>query len=60
VARYAGHPELTAKVEEAVKVHQTNPASVSASIAVAKVMERVVLGSTVRMPLLGQLLRKVS
>ena len=37
VARYAGHPELLAKVEEAVRVHQSNDVSIGASLAVAKV-----------------------
>ena len=47
VARYAGHPELLEKVEKAVRVHQANDISVSAALAMAKILERVVLGSNV-------------
>lgn len=47
VARYAGHPELLEKVENAVRVHQANDISVSSALAVAKILERVVLGSNV-------------
>ena len=44
VARYAGSPVMLAKLEEAVRIHQTNEKIICTSIFVAKLLEKVVLG----------------
>mmetsp|Transcript_13840 Transcript_13840/g.16680 ORF Transcript_13840/g.16680 Transcript_13840/m.16680 type:complete len:399 (+) Transcript_13840:262-1458(+) len=43
VARYAGSGELQARVEAAVRIHQDNVEAVDAAVAVALVLERVIL-----------------
>jgi hypothetical protein len=49
VARYAGTAELADMVGDAVRVHQSNFAAVSAAIVFAGILERViVLNSTVQ------------
>lgn len=62
VARYAGQPELASKVEEAVRVHQDNDASVAAAVAISKVgrmqCQRVVMAVADRLVVL-QVLEKV-
>ncbi|GAX82764.1 hypothetical protein CEUSTIGMA_g10190.t1 [Chlamydomonas eustigma] len=47
VARYAGRPGLVSAIEVAVRAQQNNDLAVEAAIAIGKVLERVVLGSTV-------------
>jgi ADP-ribosylglycohydrolase len=48
VARYAGKPELTQKVEEAVRLTQNNEKAVEHGIMAAKILEAVILGKTTR------------
>jgi hypothetical protein len=48
VAAYAGSPELPAAVEAAVRAQQSSDAAVQYGLAAARLLERVVLGSTVR------------
>ncbi len=43
VARYAGSPQLLPQVEAAVRVHQKSQTSVAASLALARVLELIVL-----------------
>ncbi len=45
VARYAGKPELRARVEEAVRVQQNNDNAVRYGLAGALILEKVVLVS---------------
>lgn len=47
VARYAGKFELTIKVRDAVRAHQSSADSINLGIAMAKILERVVLGCTI-------------
>jgi len=42
-ARYAGTSELSDKVEEAVRAHQSHPLSVSTAVDAAKLLEHVIL-----------------
>jgi len=46
VARYAGKPELLAQVEAAIRVQQNNDKAVAYGSAAARILERVVLGSS--------------
>jgi ADP-ribosylglycohydrolase len=50
---YAGKPELAAKVEEAIRVHQNNDVAVAFGVAASCVLEAVLLGSS-----LGEALEK--
>lgn len=43
---YAGKPELYAKVEEAIRVHQNNDVAVAFGIAASCILEGVLLGSS--------------
>lgn len=43
---YAGKPELAAKVEEAIRVHQNNEVAVAFGLAASCVLEAVLLGSS--------------
>jgi ADP-ribosylglycohydrolase len=47
VARYAGSPMMLEKLDDAVRVHQTNEKVVHATRLVAKLLERVILGSSI-------------
>ena len=47
VARYAGSPMLMEKVDDAVRIHQTNEKVLHATRLAAKLLEKVILGSTV-------------
>ncbi len=47
VARYAGSPDLLAKVEEAVRVQQDLDYAVAVAQAAAKILEKVLLGSSI-------------
>lgn len=42
-ARYAGSPQLEAKMEEAVRAHQSAPLSISTALDAAKLLEHVIL-----------------
>lgn len=46
VARYAGKQELLIKVRDGVRVHQSSNSAISLGVAAAKILERVVLGTT--------------
>lgn len=46
-AMYAGSPELATAVEQAVRAQQNNDTSVSLGLAAARILEKVVLGSSV-------------
>lgn len=49
MARYAGNPDLSSMVEDAVRVHQSHSAALSAAQAFAAILERVVvLNATVK------------
>ena len=43
---YAGKPELAAKVEEAIRVHQNNDVAVAFGVAASCMLEAVLLGSS--------------
>ena len=45
---YAGKPELAAKVEEAIRVHQNNDVAVAFGLAASCVLEAVLLGSSLK------------
>lgn len=47
VARYAGKPEIAVKVRDAVRTHQSGQEVVALSVAMARILERVVLGCTI-------------
>jgi len=47
VARYAGSPMMLEKLDDAVKVHQTNEKVLHASRLAAKLLEKVILGSSI-------------
>lgn len=47
VARYAGSPMMLEKVEDAVRVHQTNEKVLHATRLVSKLLEKVILGSSI-------------
>lgn len=47
IARYAGKAELDLKLRHAVKTHQTNLDAIQLSLAIAKILERVILGSSI-------------
>ena len=47
VARYAGKMELDLKLKDAVKAQQTNLDAIQLSLATAKILERIVLGSSI-------------
>lgn len=46
VARYAGKEELLVKVADGVRVHQSSNIAMQLGTAAAKILERVVLGTT--------------
>jgi hypothetical protein len=46
VARYAGSPSLIEKVEAAVRIHQSNDKVLAAARLVAKILEKIILGSS--------------
>eukprot|EP00128_Syssomonas_multiformis_P012000 Colp12_sorted_trinity150504_noHs@1923 len=46
-ARYAGHPDLMQKVEEATRCHQNNDVAVRFGRLAASILERVILGAKV-------------
>ena len=46
VARYAGKEELLVKVADGVRAHQSNDSAMKLGVAAAKILERVVLGTT--------------
>mmetsp|Transcript_46777 Transcript_46777/g.119337 ORF Transcript_46777/g.119337 Transcript_46777/m.119337 type:complete len:428 (-) Transcript_46777:73-1356(-) len=46
-ARYAGSPLLVAKMEEAVRAHQSHPLSISTAVDAAKLLEHVILHGSV-------------
>lgn len=46
VARYAGKEELLMKVRDGVRAHQSNSNAILLGLAAAKILERVVLGTT--------------
>ncbi|KAF6253565.1 ADP-ribosylation/Crystallin J1 [Scenedesmus sp. NREL 46B-D3] len=46
-AVYAGTPELAAAVEASIRAQQNNDASVSMGLAAAKILEKVILGSSI-------------
>ena len=47
VARYAGSPMLLEKVDDAVRIHQTNEKVLHATRLAAKLLEKVILGSSI-------------
>lgn len=47
VARYAGSPMLIEKIDDAVRIHQTNEKVLHATRLAAKLLEKVILGSTI-------------
>ena len=47
VARYAGKIELDLKLRDAVRAQQTNLDATQLSLATAKILERIVLGSSI-------------
>lgn len=47
VARYAGSPMLLSKVEEAVRIQQASDSVIAATRLAARLLEKVILGSTV-------------
>ena len=47
VARYAGSPMMLEKLDDAVKVHQTNEKVLHATRLAAKLLEKVILGSSI-------------
>jgi hypothetical protein len=47
VAAYAGSPQLPAAVEAAVRAQQSSAAAVELGLGAARILERVVLGSSV-------------
>lgn len=51
VARYAGKSELILKLRDAVRAHQNTSDALQFSIALAHILERVVLGSSVMVSL---------
>lgn len=46
-ARYAGKLELALKVKDAIRAHQSNHEPVNFSVALARVLERVILGCSI-------------
>eukprot|EP00953_Heterococcus_sp_UTEX-ZZ885_P040178 20553-Heterococcus_DN1.PRE.4 len=48
VALYAGKPELRAKAEEACKVHQKTKLAIDFAVAAAQLLEKIVLGSSIK------------
>lgn len=48
VARYAGNPKLLSMVEECVKIHQTSEAVLVVCRLAARLLEKVILGMTIR------------
>uniref|UniRef100_A0A383VKV4 ADP-ribosylglycohydrolase n=1 Tax=Tetradesmus obliquus TaxID=3088 RepID=A0A383VKV4_TETOB len=46
-AVYAGSPELPAAVEASIRAQQNNDASVTMGLAAAKILEKVILGSSI-------------
>jgi hypothetical protein len=58
VARYAGTPELSQKIEEMVGILQDSKLSVEASLLVGKVLESILLGSAPFGTSYGELLQK--
>lgn len=44
VARYAGNPNMIAKLDACVRIHQTNEKIVVAARFVARLLEKIVLG----------------
>lgn len=47
VARYAGKLELDLKLRDAVRAHQSNLDAIQLSLAMAKILERIILGSSI-------------
>mmetsp|Transcript_29798 Transcript_29798/g.65111 ORF Transcript_29798/g.65111 Transcript_29798/m.65111 type:complete len:393 (-) Transcript_29798:225-1403(-) len=47
VARYAGSPLLAEKMEQAIRVHQDSQIAVDIGLAASRVLEKVVLGSSI-------------
>lgn len=48
MARYAGKPDFTKKLIEAVKTHQNGESAQVSVLAIGLILEKVVLGSSIR------------